>query len=70
MTAVACLSLEIRSSRGGNRNGRGKPRGSGNGSGRGRGRGRGGEGRKKPVEKSVDELDKELDSYHVDNMQG
>ncbi|XP_068336483.1 zinc finger BED domain-containing protein RICESLEEPER 2-like [Pyrus communis] len=52
-----------RSSRGGNRNGRVKPRGSGNGSGRG------GEGRKKPVEKSVDELDKELDSYHADNMQ-
>ncbi|KAM1601324.1 hypothetical protein ACFX13_026192 [Malus domestica] len=59
-----------RSSRGGNRNGRGKPRGNGSGSGRGRGRGRGGEGRKKPVEKSVDELDKELDSYHADNMQG
>ncbi|XP_028953185.1 THO complex subunit 4D-like [Malus domestica] len=58
-----------RSSRGGNRNGRGKPRGNGSGSGRGRGRGRGGEGRKKPVEKSVDELDKELDSYHADNMQ-
>ncbi|XP_009371789.2 THO complex subunit 4D isoform X1 [Pyrus x bretschneideri] len=59
------------SSRGGNRNGRGKPRGSGSGSGRGRGRGRGrgGEWRKKHVEKSVDELDKELDSYHTDIMQ-
>ncbi|ONI17465.1 hypothetical protein PRUPE_3G160800 [Prunus persica] len=54
-----------RSSRGGIRNGRGQPRGSGSG----RGRGRSGPGRKKPVDKSVDELDKELDSYHADAMQ-
>ncbi|CAB4304163.1 unnamed protein product [Prunus armeniaca] len=52
-----------RNSRGGIRNGRGQPRGSG------RGRGRGGPGRKKPIDKSVDELDKELDSYHADAMQ-
>ncbi|XP_031107085.1 THO complex subunit 4D isoform X1 [Ipomoea triloba] len=39
------------------------------GRGRGRGRGRGGQGRKKPVEKSADDLDKELDNYHAEAMQ-
>ncbi|PON55568.1 Splicing factor-like protein, partial [Parasponia andersonii] len=59
--------------RGGMRNGRGR----GGGRGRGRGRGRsggngsagGGRGKKKPVEKSADDLDKELDSYHAEAMQ-
>lgn len=37
---------------------------------RGRGRGRGnGQGKKKPVDKSADELDKELDKYHAEAMQ-
>ncbi|KAF5960402.1 hypothetical protein HYC85_001611 [Camellia sinensis] len=43
-----------------------------NGRGRGRGRtggrGRGGGGRKKAVEKTYDELDKELENYHADAM--
>ncbi|GMN28470.1 hypothetical protein TIFTF001_002066 [Ficus carica] len=69
--------------RAGPRNGRGGPRsgggsggggGGGGGGGRGRGRGRGrtgsgGRGKKKPVEKSADELDKELDNYHAEAMQ-
>ncbi|XP_038896761.1 THO complex subunit 4D-like [Benincasa hispida] len=66
------------SHRGGLRNGRGRGRGGwnrgqgvgGGGGGRGRGRGRGrGQGRKKPVEKSSDELDKELENYHAEAMQ-
>ncbi|XP_042498764.1 THO complex subunit 4D-like isoform X3 [Macadamia integrifolia] len=47
-------------------------RGRGGGRGRGRGRGRGwgrGRGRKQPVEKSAEELDKELDTYHTEAMQ-
>ncbi|XP_052304220.1 THO complex subunit 4D isoform X2 [Populus trichocarpa] len=44
--------------RNGTRNGRGQA------PGRGRGR-----GKKQPVEKSVDELDKELESYHAEAMQ-
>ncbi|KAI5648076.1 hypothetical protein M9H77_34081 [Catharanthus roseus] len=43
-------------------------RGSGRGRGRG-GRGAGGLGRKKGVEKSADELDKELENYHAEAMQ-
>ena len=67
------------SHRGGLRNARGRGRGAwsrgvglggGSGGGRGRGRGRGrGQGRKKPVEKSSDELDKELENYHAEAMQ-
>ncbi|KAK7305693.1 hypothetical protein VNO77_43603 [Canavalia gladiata] len=44
---------------------------SGTGRGRGRGRGRGGgrgRGRKDAVEKSAEELDKELDTYHAEAM--
>ena len=37
--------------------------------GRGRGRGRGGRGKKQPLEKSADELDKELENYHAEAMQ-
>lgn len=66
--------------RGGPRSGRGRGggrRGRGRGRDRDRGRGRsdggsggGGGGRgKKPVEKSADELDKELDNYHAEAMQ-
>ncbi|XAR73545.1 hypothetical protein NMG60_11007546 [Bertholletia excelsa] len=55
-------------SRGGLRNGRGLPRGRGRGLPRGRGRGRG-RGTKTAVEKSADELDKELESYHAEAMQ-
>uniref|UniRef100_A0A5B6YZA5 Putative RNA-binding family protein isoform 2 n=1 Tax=Davidia involucrata TaxID=16924 RepID=A0A5B6YZA5_DAVIN len=54
-------------SRGGLRNGPGGARGRGRGSGRGRGRG--GRGRKKGVEKSVNDLDKELENYHAEAMQ-
>lgn len=55
-----------RSRRGGLGNARGRGRGGG---GRGGGgRGGGGRGKKKPVEKSAVELDKELDSYHADAM--
>ncbi|VFQ99682.1 unnamed protein product [Cuscuta campestris] len=44
--------------------------GSGQRGQRGRGRGRGGfSGRKKGVDKSADQLDKELDSYHAEAMQ-
>ncbi|KDP25779.1 hypothetical protein JCGZ_22501 [Jatropha curcas] len=50
--------------RGGFRSGRG----GGRGRGRGRGRG-GGRGRKQPFEKSADELDKDLESYHAEAMQ-
>ncbi|RDX93261.1 THO complex subunit 4C, partial [Mucuna pruriens] len=47
--------------------------GSGRGQGRGRGRGRGGgggrgRGRKETVEKSAEELDKELETYHAEAM--
>jgi len=44
--------------------GGGRGRGRGSGSGRGRG-----QGRKKPVEKSSAELDKELENYHAEAMQ-
>ncbi|GKV00189.1 hypothetical protein SLEP1_g12922 [Rubroshorea leprosula] len=50
------------------------PRGGGgmrNNRGRGRGRGRGGRGgygKKKPVDKSADDLDKELENYHAEAM--
>ncbi|WCJ41609.1 THO complex subunit 4 [Euphorbia peplus] len=38
--------------------------------GRGRGRGRGGgRGKKQPIEKSADQLDKELENYHAEAMQ-
>ncbi|KAL7192651.1 hypothetical protein ACSBR2_024468 [Camellia fascicularis] len=40
-----------------------------NGRGRARGRGRGGRGMKKGMDKSVDDLDKELDNYHAESMQ-
>ena len=60
-------------SRGVVREGRGRGGGGGGvGGGRGRGRGRnrgGGRGMKKPVEKSADDLDKELDNYHAEAMQ-
>lgn len=52
--------------RNGMRNGRGRAQGQGQGQGRGRGRGR---GKKQPAEKSVDDLDKELESYHAEAMQ-
>lgn len=42
------------------RNGRGRPRG------RGRARAR---GKKQPLEKSADQLDKELEDYHAEAMQ-
>ncbi|XP_020089787.1 THO complex subunit 4D isoform X2 [Ananas comosus] len=51
--------------RGGFQRGRGRARGSGFQRGRGRGRGR---GRKQAVEKSAEQLDKELDNYHADAM--
>lgn len=56
--------------RGGLRNGmgRGQTQSRGGRSGRGRGRGRGG-GRGKKQEKSAEELDKELESYHAEGMQ-
>ncbi|KAK6150321.1 hypothetical protein DH2020_015253 [Rehmannia glutinosa] len=63
----------VQRGRGGSSNGRGGGgRGRGGWRGRGRGRGRGGaQWRKKNVEKSADELDKELESYHAnaDSMQ-
>ncbi|XP_020268805.1 THO complex subunit 4D-like isoform X2 [Asparagus officinalis] len=44
-------------------------RGTGRGRGRGQARGRGGRGRgRKPVVKSADDLDKDLDSYHAEAM--
>ncbi|KAA8547708.1 hypothetical protein F0562_004137 [Nyssa sinensis] len=59
-----------RSRGGGLWNGRGRARGPGRGRGRARGQGRGhGRGMKKAVEKSADELDKELENYHADAMQ-
>ncbi|XP_042501209.1 THO complex subunit 4C-like [Macadamia integrifolia] len=49
--------------------GLGRSRG-GRGRGRGHGRGRGrGQGRKQPVDKSAEDLDTELDSYHAEAMQ-
>jgi len=54
--------------RGGTRSGNGRGRGAG---GRGRGNGRGGgrgRGRKDGVEKSAEELDKELETYHAEAM--
>ncbi|KAL3845103.1 hypothetical protein ACJIZ3_002506 [Penstemon smallii] len=59
-------------SRGGSNNGSGRGRGRGTGQGRGRGRGRGRGSavwRKKNVDKSADDLDKELESYHAEAMQ-
>ena len=52
---------------------RGVRRGGGTGHGRGRGRGRAwsqgrGHGKKRPVDKSADQLDKELETYHADAM--
>ncbi|XP_052195773.1 THO complex subunit 4D isoform X2 [Diospyros lotus] len=56
-------------SRGGLRNGRGRGQGQGR-AGQGQGQGQGpGRGKKRTVEKSADELDKELESYHTDAMQ-
>ncbi|KAL3596795.1 hypothetical protein D5086_008432 [Populus alba] len=49
---------------GGPRNGMRSGRGRAQGRGRGRGR-----GKKQPAEKSVDDLDKELESYHAEAMQ-
>ncbi|KAL9425056.1 hypothetical protein AB3S75_032064 [Citrus x aurantiifolia] len=50
--------------------GRGRGGGGGGGGGGGRGRGRGrGQGKKNPVDKSADDLDKELDNYHAEAMQ-
>ncbi|KAJ8557411.1 hypothetical protein K7X08_003036 [Anisodus acutangulus] len=51
--------------RGGSRNAHGRSWGGSGSRGRGRGRGRGGRGSNKGVEKSAEELDKELDSYHA-----
>lgn len=53
--------------RGGLNTGRGGSAGRGRGGGRGRGRG--GAQWKKKVEKSADDLDKELESYHAEAMQ-
>ncbi|XP_024029557.1 THO complex subunit 4D [Morus notabilis] len=57
--------------RGGGRRGRGRGRGRDRDRGRGRGDGGSGGGSrgKKHVEKSADELDKELDNYHAEAMQ-
>ncbi|KAG6392712.1 hypothetical protein SASPL_146936 [Salvia splendens] len=57
---LGCLILQR--GRGGLNTGRG-------GGGRGGGRGRGGAQWRKKVEKSADDLDKELDSYHAEAMQ-
>lgn len=54
----------LRCRRRGGRGGLRSDRGRGRGQGRGRGR-----GRRQPVEKSADELDKELENYHADAMQ-
>lgn len=60
-TDLLCwLCCRVRGGRGGLRSDRGR--------GRGQGRGRG-RGRRQPVEKSADELDKELENYHADAMQ-
>jgi len=55
---------------GGLRNGRGGAGGGHlrNAQGGGRGRGRG-QGKKQPIEKSADQLDKELENYHAEAMQ-
>ncbi|RDX74722.1 THO complex subunit 4C, partial [Mucuna pruriens] len=47
---------------------RGRSRGARSGRGRGRGRG-GGRGKKDAIEKSAEELDKELETYHAEAMQ-
>ncbi|EEF30463.1 THO complex subunit 4D isoform X2 [Ricinus communis] len=58
------------SNRGAGQRSRGGLRNLGRGRGRGRGRGgHGGRGKKQPLEKSADELDKELDTYHAEAMQ-
>ncbi|KAH0777624.1 hypothetical protein KY290_009035 [Solanum tuberosum] len=51
--------------RGGFRNAPGRGRGGGGGRGWGRGRGRGGRGSNRGADKSAEDLDKELDSYHA-----
>ena len=52
--------------RGRGRGGRGRGRGGGGG---GSSSGGGGRGKKKPIDKSADDLDKELDNYHAEAMQ-
>lgn len=70
VTKLYCLYfLCSRGRRGGPRSGSGR----GGAGGRGRGRGRGGaggrgRGRKDAVEKSAEELDKELETYHAEAM--
>ncbi|KAE9598806.1 hypothetical protein Lal_00022669 [Lupinus albus] len=54
--------------RGGPKNGSGRGRGGVRGRGRGRGGGRGGRGKKEAVEKSAEQLDKELETYHAEAM--
>ncbi|XP_006364627.1 THO complex subunit 4D [Solanum tuberosum] len=51
--------------RGGFRNAPGRGRGGGGGRGWGRSRGRGGRGSNRAADKSAEDLDKELDSYHA-----
>jgi hypothetical protein len=60
------LCSQSRRGGGGPRNGTRNGRGRAQVQGRGRGRGR---GKKQPAEKSVDDLDKELESYHAEAMQ-
>ncbi|XP_024009536.1 THO complex subunit 4C isoform X1 [Eutrema salsugineum] len=63
--ATSVRRLPIQNQQGGLRGGRGRGRGQGGGGGRGSKSGR---GRKKPVEKSAAELDKDLESYHAEAM--
>lgn len=60
------LCSQSRRGGGGPRNGMRNGRGRGRAQGQGRGQGR---GKKQPAEKSVDDLDKELESYHAEAMQ-
>ncbi|KAF3780298.1 THO complex subunit 4D [Nymphaea thermarum] len=68
------LNPNVRGVRGGRGRGRGRGQSRGGwGRGRGRGRGnaaaRGGRGRRQLQDKSVDDLDKELEEYHAEAMQ-
>lgn len=74
MLLISCSSQGRRGGLRQNSQGRGRGQGQVRGRGRGRGRGGGGgrghvQGKKKPVDKSADELDKELDKYHAEAMQ-
>lgn len=71
-------SCSTQNRQGGPRNTGGRGRGGGRGQGRARGRGQGrglgqgqgrGQGKKKAVDKSAQQLDKELENYHAESMQ-